>query len=180
VNSKAVVELGAGCGLPSICCCRRGARIVVATDYPDQPLVDNLAFNLASYPNAKVVGHFWGRDCDSVLELNNGNRFDIVILSDVVFSHIVHRRLLCSIKAFMAADGLALVVLTHHRPHLVKEDLNFFDIATDEFGMVWNEVAAIKHPPMFADAGDLDVRTTAHVRILRFTDQDCSVKSSAG
>ena len=41
-----MLELGAGAGLPSLVCAIRGARKVVATDYPDVELIENLRHNI--------------------------------------------------------------------------------------------------------------------------------------
>jgi EEF1A N-terminal glycine/lysine methyltransferase len=41
-----VLELGAGSGLPSLVCAINGANTVVATDYPDAELVENLSYNI--------------------------------------------------------------------------------------------------------------------------------------
>lgn len=46
VDGKAILELGAGAGLPSLVCALNGAAIVVTTDYPDPELVDNLKHNI--------------------------------------------------------------------------------------------------------------------------------------
>lgn len=46
VEGKAILELGAGAGLPSLVCALNGAATVVTTDYPDPDLVDNLNHNI--------------------------------------------------------------------------------------------------------------------------------------
>jgi nicotinamide N-methyltransferase len=168
VSNLTVLELGAGCGLPSICCCLQDAKLVVATDYPDDPLIENLRHNLAKFSNGKAIGHLWGKNFDSVLDLNGGEKFDVLILSDLIFNHTVHRQLLMSVRALMSQAGYALVLFTHHRMHLVREDRAFFQMSADEFGFVWDEVGTVRHPPMFVDIGDIELRTTAHIGFLRF------------
>ena len=169
VSGKTVVEFGSGAGLSSICCAIKGAARVVATDYPDQNLVDNLRYNCSQYSNIVVVGHQWGKDIDSVLAANNGNKFDIAILADLVFNHTCHKHLLQSLTACLKKEGYALVTYTHHRTHLMKEDLNFFELAKNEFGMNVEELGTEKHPPMFKDDfGPIEVRTTAHLCKLTF------------
>jgi predicted nicotinamide N-methyase len=104
------------------------------------------------YPNARVAGRLWGRDCEPILRLNGG-RFDLVVLSDAIFNHAAHRQLLRSVAALMGGAGRALALFTHHRaprgrgPALLRD-------------------RAVRHPPMFADAGDIELRTTAHVRVM--------------
>lgn len=46
MKGKRICELGAGAGLPSIIAGLAGAGQVVVTDYPDEQLVANLAYNL--------------------------------------------------------------------------------------------------------------------------------------
>lgn len=46
VRNKYVLEFGAGAALPSIVCGLSGAAIVVATDYPDADLIENIRYNL--------------------------------------------------------------------------------------------------------------------------------------
>ncbi|KAG6372715.1 hypothetical protein JVT61DRAFT_7482 [Boletus reticuloceps] len=46
ISDKFVLELGAGGGLPGIIAAQSGATKVVLTDYPDAPLIDNLAYNV--------------------------------------------------------------------------------------------------------------------------------------
>ena len=67
-GGKSVLELGAAAGVPSIVCAREGAECVVATDYPDQPLIDvlikNLETNVHTKPGHKAVAeaYLWGAD----------------------------------------------------------------------------------------------------------------------
>ena len=168
VKCKTVCELGAGAALASMCCCEMGASNVVTTDYPDDYLVDNIKYNMQKYKNSHVIGFMWGKDPKPLIDLNNGEKFDILILSDVIFNHTVHRQLLQSVRDLMKEDGYALVLFTHHRTHLVKEDLFFFELAQNEYNFVWKEVDTVKHPPMFNDIGNMELRTTAHIGFLTF------------
>ena len=167
VKDKTVLEVGAGAALPSMCCCKMGAKNVVATDYPDENLVDNIRFNISPFKNGKVTGFKFGADPAPLMALNNGEKFDIMILSDVIFNHTVHKELMKSVVDLLKDDGYALVLFTHHRTHLVKEDLAFIDIAEKKFPLSWEEVDTVKHPPMFKDEGHMELRTTAHVGFLR-------------
>ena len=169
VKDKTVVEFGSGAGLSSICCALAGAKHVVATDYPDTNLVDNLRFNCTPYKNITVVGHQWGKDCSPVLEANGGEKFDVAVLADLVFNHTCHTQLLESLVGCLRKDGYALVTYTHHRTHLVKEDLRFFKLAEKKFGFHVEQLGTKTHPPMFQDDfGPMEVRTTAHLCRLTF------------
>ncbi|KPI87465.1 hypothetical protein ABL78_3454 [Leptomonas seymouri] len=46
VRGKAVIELGAGLGVPTLAAYKNGARLCVATDYPDADLLDIIALNI--------------------------------------------------------------------------------------------------------------------------------------
>ena len=53
VTGKTVIEFGAGAGLPSIVAGKCGAKNVIATDYNDDILIDNLKFNVSQYSNVQ-------------------------------------------------------------------------------------------------------------------------------
>ena len=97
VEGKRVLELGAGAGLPSIVCSLAGADRVVVTDYPDEKLVKNLAYNLdvnvpedrrgvvteavsAAWMSGCVrqrvglieKGHVWGQDTKPLMSILEG------------------------------------------------------------------------------------------------------------
>lgn len=171
VKDKTVVEFGSGAGLSSICCSISGAKKIVATDYPDANLVDNLAFNCSKYPNITVVGHQWGKDVTPVLAENGGEKFDVAVLADLVFNHTCHTQLLQSLVGCLKKDGYALVTYTHHRTHLCKEDDHFFKLAVKKFGMKVEQLGTKTHPPMFVDDfGPLEIRTTAYLCRLTFAE----------
>ena len=52
VKGKSVLELGSGLAAPSLVACLNGARVVAATDYPDEELLKVVAENAA-----KVLMH---------------------------------------------------------------------------------------------------------------------------
>lgn len=47
MESRTVLELGAGSGLPGLICAHLGAKLTVITDYPDADLIENLRYNIA-------------------------------------------------------------------------------------------------------------------------------------
>lgn len=171
VRGKTILELGAGSGLPSLVAAEKQAKLVVCTDYPDEPLIDNIRYNLRNYQNAKVIGYKWGDDVAPLLQLNEGKKFDILILSDIIFNTSQHKALLRSMKKLMDENSVALCLHTHHRTNKVKEDLQFFDLAENEFNFKLEKVAQIKHPVMFKNdtsntEEELELRTTAHIHKL--------------
>ncbi|KDE08452.1 hypothetical protein MVLG_01234 [Microbotryum lychnidis-dioicae p1A1 Lamole] len=114
VEPKRIIELGAGGGLPALIAALESdpSTKVIISDYPDQDLVDNLQHNIAlnGFREDKIQakGFAWGH---SVAPLINGvwgdeqgegeEKFDVVLLSDVVFNHSQHGALLESCKALL-------------------------------------------------------------------------------
>jgi nicotinamide N-methyltransferase len=79
-----------------------GAEKVVITDYPDQSLVDNMVWNadvnLVEDVRRKVdvEGFVWGAKVDSLLAKSDGEGYDVLILSDLVFNHSQVSLVLCN------------------------------------------------------------------------------------
>ncbi|KAH9010147.1 nicotinamide N-methyltransferase [Lactarius hengduanensis] len=158
-----VLELGAGAGLPGLVVAKSGARNVVLTDYPDRALVDNMAHNVAQNGVAHVVavlGYVWGRPVEPLSA--RGAKFDLIILSDLIFNHSQHRALLWTCERAVAPRGCVLVFFTHHRPPLAQRDMAFFEMAR-ETGWVCENVLTERFAPMFPeDLGEEEVRSTVH------------------
>lgn len=95
VKGKAVLELGAGAGLPSLLMAtiEDSPSLVVVTDYPDPTVLRNLQRNVQeNHPRfnktcrVECCGFAWGTDPGSLLELlpAGSKGFDILILSDLL------------------------------------------------------------------------------------------------
>lgn len=176
VKDKRCIELGAGAGLPSLIASNLGARFVTCTDYPDQELIDNLAENFrinceTSLTAGKVLttGYLWGEDVSELCAASNGP-YDVLFLSDLLFNHSEHTKLLnCSLKLIHPAST-AFCVFTHYRPWLADKDLAFlFREEWAQAGWYWKEIAEERWELMFeADRGDAEVRRTVHAyQLLR-------------
>jgi len=121
------------------------------TDYPEPALIENLRLNVEETQNMMALhkpqcdivaqGYLWGADTESLLEhLNHegavsppqegGNKFDLLILGDLLFNHSEHTKLLLSIRRTLArsADARAVVFFTPYRPWLLAKDLAFFEL----------------------------------------------------
>eukprot|EP01080_Neovahlkampfia_damariscottae_P004478 gene4478-7859_t len=127
IENKKVLELGAAGALPSIVCANLNAKEVVITDYPDEELMtniqDNVDKNVKNSDICEVFGHLWGKKND---ELSKKGKFDVIILSDLIFNHFAHEGLAASCLAYSKPNTKIFVAFSHHRPWLKEEDLNFF------------------------------------------------------
>lgn len=167
VKGKRVLELGAASGLPSIICSINDASRVVCTDYPDPDLISHIQHNvdscdaLKSRSNTKVYGYIWGNDvrplCFDDQEedafpdtIGEEKKFDLVILSDLVFNHTEHGKLLQTCRDTLKADGVALVVFSPHRPWLLDADLKFFETC-EEYELKAKKVEQVNWKPMFEE-----------------------------
>ena len=179
-RGKSVLELGAAAGLPSIVAHWAEADHMVATDYPDPDLLSNLRSNVelncknsqfAGPGDAHVEGFIWGTDPSELLgKLPEGKRFDLILLSDLVFNHQAHPALLDTCDRCLSEEAVTdelstpcvLVFFTHHRPHLAYKDMAFFDMAEVK-GWKHEKLGEWYREPMFPDdPGDEQVRSTIH------------------
>ncbi|CCD26759.1 S-adenosylmethionine-dependent methyltransferase NDAI_0I01900 [Naumovozyma dairenensis CBS 421] len=180
VKNKNVLELGAAGALPSIVSALIGAKMVVSTDYPDPELISNIQFNAdeqipRDFQNIAVEGYIWGNKYDDIVKhitdkpSANGEtlKFDLIILSDLVFNHSEHHKLLSTTKDLLAKDGKALVVFSPHRPWLLDDDLQFFETAK-EHGLTPEFIEMVNWKPMFEeDAGPAEVRARVYAYYLK-------------
>lgn len=171
VLDKNVLELGAAGALPSVIAGLIGAKRVVATDYPDADLIDNIKHNVQNLENVSVEGYIWGNPYDDIIKHfagdDDGQKFQLIILSDLVFNHTEHDKLLKTTKDLLSRDGKALVVFSPHRPHLLDADLNFFKKAEEEYDFNVEKIEMVNWKPMFeGDAGPVEVRSRIYAYYL--------------
>lgn len=157
VSNKNVLELGAASALPSLVAGLIGAKRVVVTDYPDADLMANIQYNVNTIipdelkENVRVEGYIWGNEYDPLtIHLDGDKKFDLIILSDLVFNHNQHDKLLQTTKDLLATNGKALVVFSPHRPHLLEADLQFFETCK-EYGLTPEKIEMVNWKPMFEE-----------------------------
>lgn len=167
VKNKKICELGSGSGLPSLISYLNNAELVVCSDYPDVDLIKNLEYNfdqliiennLTHKNNFKVLGYIWGNNVTELFskqdtdekKISEHEKFDLVILSDLIFNHSEHLKLLSTCRKILKKNGKCLVVFTPHRPHLLKNDLDFFTKSTN-FQFKPEIIEIVNWKPMFEE-----------------------------
>ncbi|KAJ9096826.1 hypothetical protein QFC21_005097 [Naganishia friedmannii] len=124
-----------------------------------------------------VAGHLWGKNTSELLDIitdvptpyasnpppgsTSRRKYDILILSDLIFNHSQHLALLQSCEALITpSTGRAYVFHSHHLPQYYLRDLGFFQLA-QERGWVVRRVVKEHRGVMFQeDQGDEEKRAT--------------------
>ena len=196
IESRTVLELGAGAGLPSLVCAIIGAKAVVVTDYPDPDLIENLQYNIDHCQAANKTedqvdiksritakGYLWGADPSDLLvhvdpstgqvDISIGpmKGFDILILADLLFNHSEHAKLVSTIKQTLkrSSQSEALVFFTPYRPWLLEKDLAFFDLVRENGFNVKKVLEEMMDKVMFEnDRGDEEIRRTVFGYVVKW------------
>ncbi|GAB0131696.1 nicotinamide N-methyltransferase [Epichloe bromicola] len=104
-------------------------------------------------------------------------RFDVLVLADLLFRHSEHGALVKTIRETMrrSRESAAYVFFTSYRSWKRDLDMKFFDVARDA-GLEVEQVSERKlEKPLFeGDPGDLDVQKTVKGFELRWRPQDCT------
>ncbi|KAH3678981.1 hypothetical protein WICMUC_001295 [Wickerhamomyces mucosus] len=174
VKDKDILELGAAAALPSLIAGYNGARTVVSTDYPDVELIENIQYNVdhaegMNKDRVYVEGYIWGNSYDSLLskirddQQGKNKKFDLIILSDLVFNHSEHHKLLKTSKDLLEKNGKCLVVFSPHRPWLLNDDLQFFETCK-EYGFKSEKIDLVTWKPMFPEEDEetADIRARVY------------------
>ncbi|KAL4875620.1 hypothetical protein BJY04DRAFT_201445 [Aspergillus karnatakaensis] len=185
IAGKDVLEIGAAAGVPSIVSAIKGARTTVMTDYPDPDLVDNMRQNaeaaLAQIPTdppskLHVTGYKWGADVAPLLAYipEEGKKFDVLIMADVVYSHREHGNLVKTMQETMKRekDAVALVIFTPYEPWLLPQTERFFPLAEQGGFVVTKVFEKLVDKVLFEDdPGDEKLRRTVFGYELRWADE---------
>ena len=161
IQNKRCIELGAAAALPSLICGLNNPAKVVSTDYPDPDLLQNIQYNIDHCEglNPKVVetrGFIWGNEKSSIYgeedkqQITEDEKFDLIILLDLIFNHTEHLKLLKDCQELISKDGKVLVVFSPHRPHLLYKDLEFFETAK-QFNFTSEQIDMVVWNPMFEE-----------------------------
>lgn len=180
IRGKTVLEVGSGGALPSILSAHLGAKYVVSTDYPDPDLISNIEKNIVENKvsqNCSALGYIWGNETDEIVSTlrehtaDANSTFDVIILSDVIFNHSEHLKLLKSCRELLTPDtGKVLVTFSPHRPKLFHKDLEFFETAKQPPFNFKPRFVEMEHwSPLFKDDTDestVELRSRVYFYIL--------------
>ena len=149
VAQKTVIELAAAAALPSIVAHRLKAKLVVATDYPNEELIANIKnqFTNNSIPTlpedakatAVALPHLWGdvNNVDALLALTSASQgYDVLLLAEFLWwdTHVQHDNILKSCNALLTENGIIYASYSHHNPGREGLDLEFFERAERDYG----------------------------------------------
>ncbi|KAK7742300.1 Protein N-terminal and lysine N-methyltransferase efm7 [Cytospora paraplurivora] len=123
-------------------------------------------------------GFVWGFDPVPLLAELPGapsERFDVLVLADLLFRHAEHGKLLDTVRDTLrrSRGGRAFVFFTSYRPWLQHKDLAFFDLARER-GYVVDKVLERKMDrPLFEDdPGDVEVLKTCTGWVVRWPEAE--------
>lgn len=137
-----VLELGAGCGLPSLAAAHTGAD-VVATDAPVAGGIFALAATARSMA-PQLSGRLRVRRLDWGADAKEGP-FDVVLLADVIYAPTAHGKLLATLRGVFEANPRAVAVVAFCLHGNAPDDrvLAFFDRARAD-GLAATEVDVVQ------------------------------------
>ncbi|KAJ3849634.1 hypothetical protein EV368DRAFT_46900 [Lentinula lateritia] len=146
LQGRTLIELGAGCSLPSLAACTISSpsnvpSLVVTSDYPDPIILGSLNSNVERNralvsPACKLHcrGYEWGQDVTELLSLLQNPSimgFDIVILSDLLHFDASHDALVKSLSLLLAKTVDARVYVAAGKYTLPNVVSSFLQKATD-------------------------------------------------
>jgi hypothetical protein len=156
LKGRRVVELGAGCGLPSLVACHFGASVVV-TDGNDivlDLLKENIANVKSQQPSADITARhlIWGKR--SHLDPLSRHPIDVIVAADVVQWPSVVEPLLQTVKALLwsslvqqqqqqhdsVTDAPSTPVFLLGIVNRAQSTFDLFFRLADELGFVWQVV----------------------------------------
>ncbi|KAK0452330.1 hypothetical protein EV421DRAFT_1768355 [Armillaria borealis] len=146
VQGRRVVELGAGCALPSLLMSTlaQPPSLVVVTDYPDDVIMNNLKENVNR--NRSHVSYGCITCCQGSLT-GEIMGYDVVILSDLLHFHSSHNVLIASLKSLLRKTADSRVYIAAGRYTSPNVCDNFMEIANSEGLCIEEEVSDEQEEP---------------------------------
>lgn len=157
-GSRNVLELGAGCSLPSVIAAKRGASKVVATDFPAPGVIETIkevfTSNSIDASKAEARALRWGNveEEQALLSLlpEGVPGYNLILAAEPLWQDTVssHSALAHSISRLLSpSDAGAVAYLCFcHRPnatHRPEHDLHFFTKAAQDHGLCSEKVRTI-------------------------------------
>jgi len=151
---KSVIELGAGCALPSLLSTtlEPPPSIVTITDYPDDTIMNNLKANVSRNTNlvsssCKVhcEGYEWGKDVRPLLDILDPDAlglcspgYDVVILSDLLHFDSSHTELISSLTSLLRHSHFSVTYVAAGK-YTPSKVCDHFLREAEEAGIEWEE-----------------------------------------
>ena len=114
----------------------------------------------------RAQGFIWSHPIEPLLELTQHKKFDMIFCSDIIQNHSEQRHIVDICQKCLAPNGVVYVTFTHHRPHLIAKDLNFFEIAKEAGFRINRVVNEVMSPVFPEDGGDVAVRSQVNLITL--------------
>lgn len=153
IVDKSVVEFGAAAGIPSVVAAKIGAKRVIATDYPSKSVLRNLRKNCERNgvtDRVRVTEYIWGEDATPVVQLNDGELFDVALATECLWRHESHQSLIDSAKSLLRIGGVLLLTYSHHVPGFEEQDDAFLSMAEAQ-GFSIDSKEQMEAPHMWSD-----------------------------
>ncbi|EGO03734.1 hypothetical protein SERLA73DRAFT_175349 [Serpula lacrymans var. lacrymans S7.3] len=152
VQGQKVLEIGAGCALPSLLMATlpEPPCLVTVSDYPDEIILGNLKRNVdknrpqfQSNCTVRCIGYEWGKDPGPLLALlppHDNLGYDIMILSDLLHFNNSHEALITAITSFLVTSATSRVYVAAGKYTAADVCSGFLRMST-LMGLIWEEGA---------------------------------------
>lgn len=198
-RSRTVLELGAGCSLPSLVSSIHGATRTVATDYPDDTIIGNIkdVVKTNGIDNVIILPYEWGTNpsllLDAISDISDDDssttnaqqdwrqqHYDVILLAEVLWkdTYPYHSDLLFTVQSCLSPSGIVLITIVH-RPtanHSIDQDLEFLSQAKEQYGLQCRYLG-LNHDYKDVFEDDRDKHCEVHLYVL-FSCEDTYILDS--
>lgn len=99
-----------------------------------------------------MVPHKWGTSIDALLECNSKSKFDVILLSDVLWISDQHKKLLETCTGLLSSKGKIYLTCGVHSGWTCVE--RFFEMAQNSFGLNHKQMEKRTSHPWGENAAD--------------------------
>ena len=199
-HSRTVLELGAGCSLPSLVSSIHGASRTVATDYPDDSIIGNIedVVKTNGIENVVILPYAWGTNpsflLDAISDISSDDscttntqqdwrqqQYDVILLAEVLWkdTYSFHIDLLFTLQSCLSPSGIVLITIVH-RPtttHSVDKDMEFLSRAKEQYGLQCRYLG-LNHDYKDVFEDDRDKHCEVHLYVLFAREDDAYILES--